>query len=58
MSVSRSQFYNSFTGKDKTKFSFGSHRKTQTTINEADFFKWTNGNMYRTSYNDMAKKVS
>ena len=57
MSVSRSSFYNSFGGDTKNKFNFNSHRKSSS-IAESNFFKWTSGNMYRTSYHDMAKKVS
>ena len=57
MSVNRSSFYNSFRGEVKNKFDFSSHRKSST-ITENEFFKWTSGNMYRTSYNDMANKVS
>ena len=57
MSVERSSFYNSFGGKTRDKFTFGSHKKSSS-ICEPTFFKWTNNNMYRTSYNDMSKKVS
>ena len=57
MSVERSSFYNSFGGKTQNKFVFNSHRR-KSSIAEPSFFKWTNNNMYRTSYNDMSKKVS
>ena len=57
MSVERSSFYNSFGGKTRDKFTFGSHKKSSS-ICEPTFFKWTNNNMYRTSYNDMSKTVS
>ena len=57
MSVERSSFYNSFGGKTQNKFTFNSHRKSNS-IAETNFFKWTNNNMYRTSYNDMKNKVS
>jgi len=53
----RSSFYNSFRGQSKDKFTFTEHRKTSS-IGDNGFFKWTSNNMYRTSYNDMAKKVS
>lgn len=49
--------YNSFGGETKSKFNFGSHRKSST-ITEDQLFKWTSGNMYRTSYNEMANTVS
>lgn len=47
--------YNSFRGTTKDKFKFNTHRKTGS-ITEGNFFKWTSGHMYRTSYNDMSKK--
>ena len=53
----KSQLYNSLGGKTKTKFDFSNHKKAQS-IGESNFFKWTSGNMYRTSYNDMSNKVS
>jgi hypothetical protein len=55
MSVERSSFYNSFGGKTTNKFETGQRKSSQ--IAEHNFFKWTNNNMYRTSYNDMSKKV-
>ncbi len=57
MSNDKSQMYNSFRGATKDKFSFATHRKSGS-IAEDNFFKWTSGNMYRTSYNDMSNKVS
>lgn len=57
MSVDKSQLYNSFRGTSKDKFSFTQHRKSSS-IGESGFFKWTSGHMYRTSYNDMSKRVS
>lgn len=57
MSTQRSSFYNSYLGETKTKFQFSNFRGSKN-INEPEFFKWTSNNMYRTSYNDMAKKVS
>jgi hypothetical protein len=56
MSTSRSTFYNSFLGETKNKFSHDNHRKDS--IAEPTFFAWTSKNMYRTSYNDMSKRVS
>lgn len=56
MSADRSQFYNSFLGQTKTKFSFENHLKAAD-IAENNLFKWASNNMYRTSYHDMAKKV-
>ena len=53
----RSTFYNSFVGTTKNKFDNSRHRK-HSSIAETSFFSWTQGNMYRTSYNDMANKVS
>ena len=44
-------------GNTKNKFSFTNHRNSNT-ITEDTFFKWTSGNMCRTSYHDMSKKVS
>ena len=38
----------------KTKFNIKNHKVSQFT--EDDFFRWTNGNMYRTSYNDMRQQ--
>jgi hypothetical protein len=55
MSCDKSQMYNSFRGTSKDKFQFSTHRKSGS-ISECSFFKWTSGNMYRTSYNDMAQK--
>ena len=40
-----------------TKFSFNNHRATHQ-YGEDTFTRWTNKNFYRTSYNDMAVKVS
>ena len=40
-----------------TKFSFNNHRASEG-FGEDKFTKWTNNNFYRTSYNDMAVKVS
>lgn len=57
MSCDKSQMYNSFRGTSKDKFSFNQHRKSGS-ITENNFFKWTSGHMYRTSYNDMSNKVS
>lgn len=57
MSTERNQMYNSFRGTTKDKFTFNTHRKSGS-ITEGNFFKWTSGHMYRTSYNDMSKKVS
>ena len=56
-SDNKSQLYNSLGGKTKTKFDFSNHKKAQS-IGQDNFFKWTSGNMYRTSYNDMSNKVS
>jgi len=41
----------------KTKFDIRNPRK-DLSIMEDNFFKWTNGNHYRTSTNDMTYKVS
>jgi hypothetical protein len=49
--------YNSFRGTSKDKFAFTQHRKSGS-IGESNLFKWTSGNMYRTSYNDMKNTVS
>ena len=57
MSVERSSFCNSYGGENKSKFTFGGHRQSST-ITENQLFAWTSGNMYRTSYNEMANKVS
>ena len=57
MSTRRSSFYNSYLGETKTKFAFSNYKAPET-IKEPEFFKWTSGNMYRTSYNDMANRVS
>ena len=57
MSVQRSSFYNSYRGESKDKFDFSKSRKANQ-IGDQGFFKWTSNNMYRTSYHDMAKKVS
>jgi hypothetical protein len=56
MSTSRSTFYNSFLGETKNKFN-NSNRRSDS-IAEPTFFAWTSKNMYRTSYNDMSKRVS
>ena len=57
MSVDRASYYNSFRGSHTNKFEFRSPKnKKETNIAEYNFFKWTNNNMYRTSYNDMAKR--
>ena len=56
MSTERSAFYNSYLGESKNKFNFSNHRKNKS-IGENELFSWTSGNMYRTSYNDMSKKV-
>ena len=56
MSTQRSSFYNSFVGETKNKFEFSNFRQNKA-IDEGKFFQWTSGNMYRTSYNDMSKKV-
>ena len=57
MSQTRSQFYNSFVGETKNQFDHSRHKRTQS-ITENSFFNWTSGHMYRTSYNDMANRVS
>jgi hypothetical protein len=57
MSTRRSSFYNSYLGETKNKFQFSNFKKNDS-IAEPEFFKWTSGNMYRTSYNDMANRVS
>ena len=56
MSTSRSTSYNSFLGETKNKFN-NSNRRSDS-IAEPTFFAWTSKNMYRTSYNDMSKRVS
>ena len=56
MSTERSEFYNSYLGQSKNKFSFSNHKKTNS-IGESELFSWTSNNMYRTSYHDMSKKV-
>ena len=53
----RSTFFNSFMGTPKSKFDSTKHRKNST-ISESQFFNWSNDHMYRTSYNDMANRVS
>ena len=40
-----------------TKFSFNNHKATNK-FGEEEFFKWSSKNFYRTSYNDMAAKVT
>ncbi len=57
MSTSRATFYNSILGEAKNKFDNSKHRKTNS-ITDQTFFQWTQNNMYRTSYNDMANRVS
>ena len=43
----------------KTKFHMSNHRVAQGQIySEDQFFKWSNGNFYRTSTNDMSQKVN
>merc|ERR1711934_664742 len=56
-SQTRSDFYNSYLGNTKDKFDHTRHRKAGS-IAEQSFFQWTSGNMYRTSYNDMAKRFN
>ena len=56
MSTNRSTFYNSFLGETKNKFN-NSNCRTESIV-EPTFFEWTSKNMYRTSYNDMSKRVS
>ena len=41
----------------KNKFSIENPKKN-TEIFENNFFRWTSGNFYRTSYNDMGSRVS
>ena len=55
MSEERFKMYNSFRGQSKSKF--GSSHKRSVSIKPETFFKWTGGNMYRTSYNDMSNRV-
>jgi hypothetical protein len=43
-------------GEPKNKFN-NSNRRTEP-IFEPTFFAWTSNNMYRTSYDDMSKRVS
>ena len=50
-------FYNSIGGKTTNKFDHMKHRRA-TTISDGNFFNWTSDHMYRTSYNDMANRVS
>jgi len=40
----------------KNKFNIENPKKTSD-IFENNFFRWTSGNFYRTSYNDMGSKV-
>ena len=56
MSSERSQMYNSFRGRSKSKFMYGT--KDNANITENNFFRWTDKNMYRTSYHDMSARVS
>merc|ERR1711959_459831 len=53
--TTKSAFYNSFLGETKSKFDFGRHKRS-TSIQETAFFNWSNSNMYRTSYNEMANR--
>ena len=55
-SQTRSEFYNSYLGETKNKFDHTRHRKAGS-IAEKSFFEWTSGNMYRTHYHDMSKRV-
>ena len=55
-SQTRSDFYNSYLGETKNKFDHTRHRKAGS-IAEKSFFEWTSGNMYRTHYHDMSKRV-
>jgi len=41
----------------KNKFQIENPKKSQD-IFENNFFRWTSGNFYRTSYNDMGSKVN
>ena len=50
-------FYNSIGGKTTDKFDHSKHKRS-TTISDGNFFNWTSDHMYRTSYNDMGKRVS
>ena len=50
-------FYNTFRSTSNNKFDHSKHKRS-TTISEGNFFNWTSDHMYRTSYNDMSKRVS
>lgn len=55
--TTRAAFYNGILGETKSKFDFRRHKRS-TSIQESSFFNWSNSNMYRTSYNEMANRVS
>ena len=41
----------------KNKYNIENPKKTSDIV-ESNFFGWTSGNFYRTSYNDMGSRVS
>lgn len=41
----------------KNKFNIDNHKRGNT-VQENRFFRWSNNNFYRTSYNDMVSPVS
>ena len=55
--TTRAAFYNGVLGETKSKFDFRRNKRS-TSIQESSFFNWSNSNMYRTSYNEMANRVS
>lgn len=57
MQTSKSTFYNSLLGGSKDKFDHARHKRNNS-ITENNFFKWSNGHAYRTSYGDMAHRFN